>query len=83
MYYKNKDIEYDNYQNIILGFPKYYKVLKNRFTLIDTYDMISVEYYDKEINFEKLVKIDKEEWDIVEGIISKAYKMHRNQFFCD
>lgn len=82
MYYKNKDVEYDNYCNVIYGFPKYYKVLKDNFRLIDTYDWISVEYFH-EIDVEKLVLIDKEEWDIVEGIVKKTYQKRREQFFCD
>lgn len=80
MYYKNKDVPYDNYCNIIYGFPKYYKVSKDKFRVIDTYDMISVEYY-REIVVKKLVPIDKKEWDIVEDIVSKAYQIRRDQFF--
>ena len=82
MYYKNKNILYENIGNcnIIAGFPKYYKVSKDKFRVIDTYDMISVEYY-REIVVKKLVPIDKEEWDIVEDIVSKAYQIRREQFF--
>ena len=84
MYYKNKNVLYENVgnMNIISGFPKYFKVSEDRFRLIDTYDLISVEYLRK-IDVEKLVPIDKEEWDIVEGIVKIAYQKRRDQFFCD
>jgi hypothetical protein len=82
MYYKNKDVEYNNYCNIIQGFPKYFKVFSDGFRVIDTYDLVSVPYYQK-LDVKKLVPIDKEEWDIVEDIVSKAYQKRRNQFFCD
>jgi hypothetical protein len=82
MYYKNKDVRYENYCNIITGFPKYYKVFSDGFRVIDTYDLISVPYYRK-INVKNLVPIDKEEWDIVEDIVSKTYQKRRDQFFCD
>ena len=82
MYYKNKDVPYDNYCNIIYGFPKYYKVSKDKFRVIDTYDLVSVPYYRK-LDVKNLVTIDKEEWDIVEGIVNIAYQKRRDQFFCD
>ena len=78
MYYKNKDVPYDNYCNIIYGFPKYYKILENKFRVIDTYDMVNIEYY-REINVEKLVPIDKKEWDIVEAIVKVTYQKRREQ----
>ena len=80
MYYKNKDVPYDNYCNIIYGFPKYYKVSKDKFRVIDTYDMISVEYYRK-LNMKNLVPVDKQEWDIVENIIKIVYQKRRDLFF--
>jgi hypothetical protein len=80
MYYKNKDVPYDNYCNIIRGFPKYYKVSKDKFRVIDTYDMISVEYYRK-LNMKKLVPVEKQEWDIVENIIKISYQKLRDLFF--
>lgn len=82
MYYKNENIPYENIGdcNIIAGFPKYYKVESNKFTLIDTYDMISlVNYYTP--NIQKLTPIDKEEWDEVSSIINMAYKKRRDSFF--
>jgi len=84
MYYKNKDIEYENIGNcnIIAGFPKYFKVFFDGFRVIDTYDLVSVPYYRK-IDVKNLVPIDKEEWDIVEGIVNIAYQKRRDQFFCD
>jgi hypothetical protein len=80
MYYKNKDVKYENYCNIIRGFPKYYKVSKDKFRVIDTYDMISVEYYRK-LNMKKLVPVEKQEWDIVENIIKISYQKRRDLFF--
>jgi hypothetical protein len=47
MYYKKHRTSYENIENsnIILGFPKYYKVEIDKFRLIDTYDMIGVCLY--------------------------------------
>lgn len=82
MYYKNKNILYENIGNcnIITGFPKYYKVSEDKFRVIDTYDLVSVPYYRK-LDLKNLVPIDKEEWDIVEDIVSNAYQIRREQFF--
>ena len=84
MYYKNKDVEYENIgnMNIISGFPKYFKFFSDGFRVIDTYDLVSVPYYRK-LDVKNLVPIDKEEWDIVEGIVNIAYQKRRDQFFCD
>jgi len=84
MYYKNKDVEYENIgnMNIISGFPKYFKVFFDGFRVIDTYDLVSVPYYRK-LDVKNLVPIDKEEWDIVEGIVNIAYQKRRDQFLCD
>jgi hypothetical protein len=80
MYYKDRDIPYENICNIISGFPKYYKIFSDGFRVIDTYDLVSVKYY-REINIEKLIPISKEEWDIVEGIVELAYQNRRDLFF--
>lgn len=82
MYYKNKDIEYENIgnMNIIAGFPKYFKVFSDGFRVIDTYDLVSVKYY-REIDLSKLFTIDEEEWNTVEKIVSKAYQIRRDQYF--
>ena len=84
MYYKNTELPYENIENsnIILGFPKYYKVEIDKFRLIDTYDMISVPIYNK-LNTQKLFLIDKKEWDIIESIIKIAYKKRRGMRFND
>jgi hypothetical protein len=82
MYYKNINIPYENIGNcnIITGFPKYYKVETDKFTLIDTYDMISITYYHI-TNIQKLTPIDKKEWDEISSIINIAYKKRRECFF--
>lgn len=82
MYYKNKDIEYENIgnMNIIAGFPKYFKVFSDGFRVIDTYDLVSVKYY-REIDLSKLFTIDEEEWNTVEKIVNKAYQIRIDQFF--
>lgn len=82
MYYKNKDIEYENIgnMNIIAGFPKYFKAFSDGFRVIDTYDLVSVKYY-REIDLSKLFPIDEEEWNTVEKIVNKAYQIRRDQYF--
>lgn len=79
-YYKNIDIPYDNYCNIIKGFPKYYKVFDNGFTLIDTYDMISVTYY-RDVDVSKLTPIDESEWNTIESVVKVAYEKRRDLYF--
>jgi hypothetical protein len=83
MYYKNKNVVYENIgnMNIIAGFPKYFKVFSDGFRVIDTYDLVSVPYY-RTLDVKNLVPIDKDEWDIVEGIVNIAYQKRRDQF-CD
>lgn len=80
-YYKNIDIPYDNYCNIIKGFPKYYKVSDNKFTLIDTYEMINVTYYNRPINVSKLTPIDESEWNTIESVVKVAYQKRRDLYF--
>ena len=84
MYYKNKNVVYENIgnMNIIAGFPKYFKVFSDGFRVIDTYDLVSVPYY-RTLDVKNLVPIDKDEWDIAEGIVNMTYQKRRDQFFCD
>lgn len=52
----------------------YTKILE---IVIDTYDLISVSYY-REIDLEKLLPIEEEEWNIVEDIVKIAYQKRRD-----